>query len=432
MDKCKFPDEVNLFEKPCNNIAYQKIQYVDYRPTSLLSNGGSLNFTIPPTGSQYINLKKTYLHLKVKLVNADGSAVQGFKQLAPINLTLHSMFNQVDVQLQQQLVSSTGGQTYGYKAYIETLLDYGHEAKNTQLQAQGFYKDRAVAMDAIAIDSDHGNIEPDDGMSMRLFRFMRGRTAELIGPLMTDICQQDRLILNGVEIQIKLWPSKDAFRLMSTEENPAYKMEITEATLKVCKVTPTPTLLLAHSEGLKVSNALYPYQKTQIKTFNIPSGQYSFLLDDFYQGQVPSRLVIGMVKSKAFNGDYTLNPYNMEMFKINSLGVYVNDESIPGKPLQLKTSGGLKAEYTAAYYNMFVGLNRDGENWGNDISNMDFGYGYGLFVFDLLPGDQPALQKANVRIEGVFGEDLAENITLIVYGKFPAMLEITETRSILV
>ena len=433
MDRCTFPEEVSLFEKPCSNIAYQKIQYVDYRPTSLLSNSGSLNFTIPPTGSQYINLKKTYLHLKAKIVNADGSAA-GAKMVAPINLTLHSLFNQVDVQLQQQLVSSTGSQTYGYKAYIETLLDYGHEAKNTQLQAQCFYKDKAGRMDFIGRDPDEEGhqVPDDDGMTIRLFRFLSGRTAELIGPLMVDICQQDRLILNGVEIQVKLWPSKDAFHMMSSEENPAFKMEITEATLKVCKVTPTPTLLVAHSAALKENNALYPYLKTQLKTFNVPSGQYNFLLDDLYQGQIPSHLVIAMVKSKGFTGDYTLNPYNLEMFKINSLAVYLNDESMPGKPLQLNTEGGLADLYSAAYYSMFTALNRDGENWGNDINLFEFGHGYGLFVFDLLPGEQPALQKANVRIEGAFSEVLAENITIIVYGKFPAMLEITSARSVLI
>lgn len=430
MAHCTFPEEVSLFEKPCNNIAYQKIDYVDYRPTSLLSSAGSLNFTIPPTGSQYINLKKTHLHLKVKLVKGDGTEIQAAEMVAPINLTLHSLFNQVDVQLQQQLVSRTGSQTYGYKAYIETVLEYGGEAKRTQLQPQGFYKDKAGQMDDITFDPDDlGHFIPDDGILQRYGAFINSTTVELAGPIMADICQQNRLILNGVEIQIKLWPCKDAFRLMSSEENPSFKVEITEASLKVCKVTPTPTLLVAHSEGLKESNALYPYQKTQIKTFNVPSGQFNFLLDDLYQGQVPSRLVLVMVKSKGFNGDYKLNPYNMEMFKINSLGVYVNDQSVPGKPLQMKEG---KNTSIIAYHAMYAGLNKDGEDWGNDITSTDFQGGYAFFVFDLLPGDQPALHKANVRIEGAFDDDLPENITVIVYGKFPSMMEITEARSVLV
>lgn len=153
MAHCKFPDEVSLFEKPCTNIAYGKIQYVDYRPTSLPSSGSSIDFTIPPAANQYINLKKTYLHITAKITKADGTAVPIGDKVAPINLTLHSLFNQVDVQLQQQLVSSTGSQTYGYKAYIETMLEYGSDAKKSQLQAQLFHKDIPGKMDELPIDT---------------------------------------------------------------------------------------------------------------------------------------------------------------------------------------------------------------------------------------------------------------------------------------
>ena len=75
MDKCQYPKEVSLFSKPCNEIAYQKIQYVDYKPATVLSGAGPLTFTIPATGSQYVNLKKSYLQLKVKVVNDDGSDI---------------------------------------------------------------------------------------------------------------------------------------------------------------------------------------------------------------------------------------------------------------------------------------------------------------------------------------------------------------------
>ena len=249
----------------------------------------------------------------------------------------------------------------------------------------------------------------------------------MMGPLMVDICQQNRLILNGVEIQIKMWPSKDAFRLISTEADPSYKMEIVDACLKVCKVTPTPTLLLAHTAALKESSALYPYQKTQIKTFNIVSGQHSFRLDDLFQGDIPSRMVITMVKSRAFNGDYTKNPYNMETFGVSSLGAYVDDESIPGKPLQMNFGNN---NFVTAYHAMFSNLDNDGKDWGNGISLFDFNRGYAFFIFDLLPGEQPAIHKANIRVDGTFSEALAENITVIIYAKFSAMMEITETRAI--
>ena len=37
-------------------------------------------------------------------------------------------------------------------------------------------------------------------LKKRLTKFMTGRTVHMSGPLLLDLCMQDRLILNGVEI----------------------------------------------------------------------------------------------------------------------------------------------------------------------------------------------------------------------------------------
>ena len=38
---------------------------------------------------------------------------------------------------------------------------------------------------------------------------------EFMGPLLADVCNQDRLILNGVDIDINLWPNRDEFRIIT-------------------------------------------------------------------------------------------------------------------------------------------------------------------------------------------------------------------------
>ena len=167
MDHQQYPEEVSLFERPCSNVAYQKIQYVEYRPTSHPSAGGPLEFVIPAMATQYVNLKKTYLHVKVKIVNGDGTLPEALTAVAPANLILHSMFSQVDVQLQQQLVSSSGSQVYGYKSYIETVLEYGQDAKGNQLQAQGYFKDAGGYMERM------GLLIQDSSSAMRGLRMTR-------------------------------------------------------------------------------------------------------------------------------------------------------------------------------------------------------------------------------------------------------------------
>ena len=59
---------------------------------------------------------------------------------------LQSLFQQVDVSLKDVQVSQSSG-TYAYRAYIESILSYELEAKNSQLTAALFYKDTAGNMD---------------------------------------------------------------------------------------------------------------------------------------------------------------------------------------------------------------------------------------------------------------------------------------------
>ena len=65
------------------------------------------------------------------------------------------------------------------------------------------------------------------------------------------------------------------------------------------------------------------------------------------------------------------------------MAVYLNDESIPAKPLRPDFTRG---NYIDSYYTLFAGLDKDGRDVGNAISRADYANGYTLFVYDLLPG----------------------------------------------
>ena len=67
---------------------------------------------------------------------------------------LHSLFHQGDVSLNDVQVSQSAG-TYAYRAYIESLLSYGLQAKTSQLTAALYYKDTAGNMDRS--NPDHAN-----------------------------------------------------------------------------------------------------------------------------------------------------------------------------------------------------------------------------------------------------------------------------------
>ena len=49
---------------------------------------------------------------------------------------------------------------------------------------------------------------------------------------------------------------------------------------------------------------MYPYLRSEIKTTSIAMGQYGLSVDDLFQGLVPNKLIVGLVSSAAYTGDY--------------------------------------------------------------------------------------------------------------------------------
>ena len=216
---------------------------------------------------------------------------------------------------------------------------------------------------------------------------------------------------------------------MSPQSDGDFKITVVDAVLKVYKATLKPELNVSHTETLAKVPASYVYDKTQIKVFSVMSGQYSFRYDDIFTGDVPEFLVIGLVKSKAYTGDYTLNPFNFVHKNLSSLGVYINDESLPTRPIRPNFTSG---NYMEAYHNLFTALGIEGKDTGLHITYEEYAKGYTLFVFNLKPDQLPAVsRRGNLRIEGTFASAVDENLTLITYGRFPFLLQIDETRNVL-
>jgi len=368
----ELPEELNLFDAPSMSAPYERVQYVEYRSASALNDGGPMQFVIAPSAHQFIDLRRTLLHVEAKIKRIDGAALKAADdKFSTLNLPLHSFFSQVDVELQQQLVCSN--QHYGYKAYLETILGCNTEAIKGHLRTQLFTKDASLYID------NFKDFQQNPGLLIRHRHFGQGDVVDMEGPLMADVCQQERLMVTGVEVNIKLWPARDEFVIMS--EKKEYKLEFQEVYLKVCKVTPVSSIMFGITETLKEKQALYPFTRTEMRAFQLQTGQFSFHLEDLYQQHVPSEVIVCMVKAKAYHGDYQQNPYSFKPFDLVELGLYVNDESVTSKPLTL-TFDPKANNYVEGYSMLF---DNPPDAVGTSISRDDFNMGYTIFRFRVTP-----------------------------------------------
>ena len=139
-------DQIQLSTLPPTQNGIDKVQWVEYRPLGQIQDNTPIDFIIPGS-SDYIDLKRSFINVKLKILKTDNTTMGPDDHVSIINLPLHSMWNQVDVYLNQQLVGSSTN-NYAYKAYMDTLLFHDKNVKDTRLKMQGWYKDSAGVMDS--------------------------------------------------------------------------------------------------------------------------------------------------------------------------------------------------------------------------------------------------------------------------------------------
>ena len=199
------------------------------------------------------------------------------------------------------------------------------------------------------------------------------------------------------------------------------------------KVKVDASVQLEHIRGMERMTAKYPVSRVETKVFSIPKGNMMANQENLFLGQLPKRVVIGMVENKAFNGDMEMNPFNFRHFDVNYLALHVDGKQIPAKPL---TPDFTNALYTRSYASLFTGTGFMGHDRGNQITYDEYANGFTLFAYDLTPdlddgGQFHLVKQGNLRLELHFKTALPETINVIVYAEFDNVVEIDKARNVL-
>ena len=115
-------DETDVFTGVPFDLSIKKTSVVEYFPLTSISDVNSpLVFEIKSTDSHYIELDKTALKLKCRILTAGGNSVEAAKVVVPVNNLFYSMFKNCSVYLNETLITPAT-QLYAYRAYFEQML----------------------------------------------------------------------------------------------------------------------------------------------------------------------------------------------------------------------------------------------------------------------------------------------------------------------
>lgn len=220
---------------------------------------------------EYIDLREIYLYVELKITKSDGTnyVAADNNKYCPINYLLNSMFSQVDITLSDTLVSQSNN-IHPFRSYFEVRFCASNHAKGHILKTSGYWKDDTATPDAIN--------------SYRHLICKESKIFCLIGRIHSDIFLQNKLLLNGVPIKLKLFRSSDSFCLQA-EATYSPKLKLIDTILYVKKVRLNPSILAAQARVINDHNAVYPIVRTDVKVLSVPANQNVHSWDNCYLGE---------------------------------------------------------------------------------------------------------------------------------------------------
>lgn len=99
--------ELDIFAVPPTQTSVLQAEYIEYQPLTSIAGNAPIEFSIIGTGENYIDLANVLLYVRAKIVRNNDANLQADSTVGPVNLMLHSMFSQVDVSLNDTLISSS-------------------------------------------------------------------------------------------------------------------------------------------------------------------------------------------------------------------------------------------------------------------------------------------------------------------------------------
>ncbi|KAJ8044025.1 hypothetical protein HOLleu_11365 [Holothuria leucospilota] len=250
---------------PPTQTSIVKGNWIQYHPLTNITDTGPIQFTVQGSIDDYIDLSQTILHVRAKIVQGNGEDIENDANVGPANLMLQTLFSEVDVSLNDRLVTPSTN-TYPYRAILETLLSYGPDAKESQLTGSLFYKDTAGKMDSC---NPNAAVEVvNHGLKARSAYTRNSNTVDLIGLIHCDLFFQEKVLLGGggVELKLKLHRSKNEFCLLSGQAGADLKLCIVEASIFMRHLKVHPQVALGHAKALERGTAKYSIRRAEVTT----------------------------------------------------------------------------------------------------------------------------------------------------------------------
>ena len=341
---------------------------------------------------------------------------------------MNSLFKQIDLTIGDRIINPAH-HTYSYKTDFEIKLGKSKEAKETFLASQFWFENISNEEQKIAKISEL--IKPLDDAT----DFSIGREIDLMGRIQLSMFEQPKALIGNSNVRLKFIPNDPTFYIMADQDIKIESVEFTEASLIVHRSRIEQKVREGIDKALESANARYQLRESFVVPVTINKGTIDTIIDNVHNGQLPKRAFVAFVDHQAFNGSYSLNPYNYQNFKLSHLAFFLNGIQTPEKAFTPDFKNKL---YAREYLSLFEATNQDNVDTCITIKRDDFPKGNNIFAVNFSPdlssgccstGHVNPIKSGTLRLGVRFNEPLAKTITALIYLDFDTILEINRERN---
>ena len=395
-----------------------------------------MEFLVPAL-DDYVDLSRSYFTLELTVKRNNGANLDAANKLWVTNNLAHTIIKQITMRLNGTLISPQTD-TYPYKSYFETLLNYNREHGDTLLKPKRWFTalDHPAQWTANNTDTtcNYGQGHTDyRGLSANhkkalatsiaeTSNYLYGKTHTMMFQPHLEAFHAGKVLVPQVEIRMRFYFSSPDFFLKGVAIHGRLSEDDMKIRFHLCQLRLHSDVYNSLSEERHDEReiASYPTVRSEIRTFSTQGTQAGFEANNLFQGRIPDRLIVGLVRNEAFNGNVAFNPFSFQKFGVSSIKKIVKGEEHPYETLQLIHNSGDK---DLAGYFRFLQANGD---WCKKQSGMvqkdDWGQNKNctLFMFDNVAhgcADSNMLnpkQSGDLQLVIEFGAASGVTITIII------------------
>ena len=291
-------------------------------PTASLDEN-CIEFEFQTDRNYYVDLRQTYLAVKLKLVKGRGCEIYNTREVKnehkeeakavqektteeePVSVVthvknmLHSIFSNVEVYINNQQIYNSNG-LYAHKSYISNNFKGAISENKGVLHCKRYdYEDFPDEIMEAPLS------EPF--FTRRLKMLSRPDGFMMYGKLGVDFFSISELLYPKVKVRLRLNRARPNFYMIS--DNPNVSLGIVDCSLYNRRIALKEDYNKKRMDMLAYTPVEFNYLETLAKTFIIPAIQNQFIQENIFNNAPVRRIAIAMNTNSAFTGSNTKNPF---------------------------------------------------------------------------------------------------------------------------